>query len=161
MSAIAKSQSLVRSLKDRLSKRMPAGYIVRDSVDAAGARLEIQQDSSWSSTEQKAVIRIVAQGTQFSDIVGGAQKVYTPMVAQMISEGDSATPIASQLTASNQARILNELFRLGIKVELYLTDLAVEPALSLFLADGTVNTSSTCVLIDRIEPDLQWPLSGQ
>lgn len=161
MSAIAKSQSLVRSLKDRLSKRMPAGYIVRESVDAAGARLEIQQDASWATTEQKAVIRIVAQDTQFSDVIGGAQKVYSPMIAQMISEGNSASPTASQLTASNEARILAELFRLGIKVELYLTDVTVEPALALFLANGSVNTSATCALVDRIEADLQWPLSGQ
>jgi hypothetical protein len=161
MSALAKSQSLIRVLKDRLTKRMPAGYIVRESVDAAGARLEIQQDASWATTEQKAVIRIVAQDAQFNNSIGQAQAVYTPMIAQMISEGNSATPTQSLLSASNEARILCELFRLGIKVELYLTDVTVEPALALFLASGAVNTSATCALVDRIESDLQWPLSGQ
>jgi len=87
--------------------------------------------------------------------------VYSPMIAQMISEGNSASPTSSQLSASNEARILAELFRLGIGVELYLTDVTVEPALALFLANGSVNTSATCALIDRIESDLQWPLSGQ
>jgi hypothetical protein len=161
MSAIAKSQALIRALKDNLQKRLPSTYILAESVDAAGARLSIQQDSSWATTEQKAVIRIVAQDTQFSNSIGNAQAVYSPLKAQMIAEGDSSSPSKSQLSWANDAKIMAELFRAIGKVELYLTDVTVDPALSLFASDGSVTTSATCALIESISADLRWPLSGQ
>lgn len=161
MSAIAKSQAIIRALKDNLAKRLPSTYVLAESMDDAGARLSIQQDASWATTEQKAVIRVVAQDTQFKDVIGNAQKVYSPMKAQLIAEGVGSSPVNSQLSMANQAAIMSELFRALGKVELYLTDEATDPALSLFASDGSVTTSATCALVAKIDSDLKWPLSGQ
>lgn len=161
MSAIAKSQSIIRALKDNLQKRLPSTYVLSESLDAAGARLSIQQDASWATTEEKVVIRIVGEQSQFNDVIGNAQASFGPMKAQVIAEGDAASPTKSQLSLATEAAVMAELFRALGKVELYLTDVTVDPALSLFASDGSVTTSATCALIASVASDLRWPQSGQ
>lgn len=155
MSIIAKSQSLSRQLKDNLAKRLPT-YTISESLDSQGARLLISADSSPAAGEQVVAIRIKGQDTQFSNVIGQAQTVYTPMVAQVIEEASASAGVAL-LTHANQCMIDWELARLGIKQERYLNANTTAVALSQYAADGSVTGSSLVATIS----DLYWPLSGQ
>lgn len=159
MSAITKSQSIVRALQFALTERLPSTYIITQSLDNAGARLFIQQSSSWASGQDQVVIRVTTETTQFNDVIGNPQQVYSPMKGQMISEGTtSPTPTASVLTLKTMAAVLNELCRSLGRIELYLTALATQPTTAELNSDGTV---SGATLVQTLQTDVRWPLSGQ
>lgn len=156
MSTNAKSQSLARSLRDNLRKRLPT-FTISESLDAAGSRLLISADATPAAGEQVCAIRIKFQDTQFDDVIGQDQRVYTPCVAQVIEENSTIANV-SLLTMANKAAIDAELGRLGIKQERYMTANTVVPALSQFAANGSVTTAT---LRASLAADIKWPLSGQ
>jgi hypothetical protein len=153
---IAKSQSLIRALKDQLSKRLPA-YTIIEVLGSAGDQLLISQHATPVAGEQNIAIRIKGQDTQFTDVIGLAQSVYTPMVCQVIEEGSTIAHV-SVLQMAVRAALEAELGKLGVKQERWLNANTVVPALSQFAADGSVSTST---LEASIAPDIYWPLSGQ
>lgn len=157
MSKIAKSQSLIRILKDNLAKRLPSTYVISESLDSQGDRLLISADSTPAAGEQVVAIRIKAQDTQFLNSIGSAQDVYTPMIAQVIEEASTIAGV-SLITLANRSQIDLELARLSIKQERYLNANTTVPALSQFQSDGSVSGST---LAASVSPDLYWPLSGQ
>lgn len=157
MSVIAKSQSLMRKLKDRLQRRLPSTYVFTESMDSQGAILLISADSSPATGEQVCALRIRGESTQFSDIVGNAQKVYSPSLIQVIEEA-GAVAGTSILSLSNKSKIDAEVNRLSVKQERYLNANGTVPAVSQFAADGSVSSST---LNCEISPDLNWPQSGQ
>lgn len=157
MSIIAKSQSLMRALKDNLQKRLPSTYVFSDSLDSQGARLLISADSTPAAGEQVIAIRIKGQDTQFNNVIQQAQTVYTPMICQVIEEASTIAGV-SLITLANRAQIDCEINRLSVKQERYLNANGTVPAVSQFAADGSV-TGST--LAASVSPDLYWPLSGQ
>jgi len=157
MSLIAKSQSLMLALKDHLQKELPSTYVFTTAQDSAGAQLLISQDSTPSAGEQVVAIRIKGQDTQFNDSIGNAQRVYTPMVIQVIEEASTISGV-SLITLANRAWIDRELARSGVKQERWLNTHGTVPALTQFNTDGTVSSST---LAATTSPDLYWPLSGQ
>jgi len=157
MSTIAKSQSLMRALKDHLQKRLPSTYVFTESMDAQGARLLISSDATPATGEQVMAIRIKPQDTQFKDVLGLAQTVYSPMIVQVIEEA-SAVATVSLLTLANRVQMDAEINRMGVKQERYMNANGTVPSASQFAADGSVTSSS---LIASVSPDLYWPLSGQ
>lgn len=156
MSIIAKSQSLARKLKDSLQKRLPSTYVISESLDSQGARLLISADATPATGEQVVAIRIKGQDQQFSDVIGSAQRTYSPMVAQVIQEAGAVAGTAL-LTHVNQSILDWELASMGCKQQRYLNDNGTVPALSQFAAAGSVSTSTLSAEIS----DLYWPLSGQ
>lgn len=154
MSSIAKSQSLMRQLKDNLSKRLST-LVFTESLDAQGAILLIS-DGTPSTGEQVCAIRIKGENTQFDDSIGLDQRVYSIMIAQVIEETSSIANV-SLLTMANKARIDYELGKLGIKQERYMTANGTVPAVAMFNANGNVDTASFVIAIS----DLYWPQSGQ
>lgn len=156
MSIIAKSQSLMRDLQSRLQLRLPT-FTFTQSQDSQGAILLVSQDSTPSAGEQVCAIRCKGQASQFSDIVGNAQRGYSPMVLQVIEELSTVANV-SLLTLANKCKIDMELDRLGVKQERYSNPNGTVPATSEFAADGSVTTAT---LVAEISPDLYWPLSGQ
>lgn len=158
MSTIAKSQSLMRALRDNLQKRLPSTYVFSESLDAQGSRLLISADATPATTEQVCAIRIKPQDQQFNNVIGQSQLTYTPMIAQVIEEATAASATVSLLTLANKSQIDQELMRMSVKQERYINAAGTVPAVSQYAADGTV-TGST--LATTVSPDLYWPLSGQ
>ena len=157
MSIIAKSQSLMRVLKNNLQQRLPSTYVFTESQDSQGAMLLISADSTPAAGEQVVAIRAKGQDQQFSDVIGNAQRTYSPMVFQVIEEASTVSGV-SLITLLNRIKIDMELARPGVKQVRYLNTNGTVPALSQFQADGSVSGSN---FNQEISPDLYWPLSGQ
>lgn len=156
MSIIAKSQSLIKPLKDSLTKRLPSTYVLTESLDSQGARLLISADATPAAGEQVMAIRIRGQDQQFQDVIGNAQRTYSPMVVQVIEEESTISGV-SLMSLSNRIKIDWELARLGCKQERYMNANTAVPAMSQFASDGTVSSST----LNQGISDLYWPLSGQ
>lgn len=157
MSSIAKSQAIMRDLKERLQKKMPASYQFSESMDAQGARLLISADATPAAGEQVIAVRILPEKTAHQDILGSAQKVYAPLRAQVIEEASTISGV-SLITLANRLQVDLELARMGLKQERYLNANTAVPAVSQFAADGSVSSST---LIASLPFDMYWPLSGQ
>jgi len=157
MSTIAKSQAIMRDLKDRLQKKMPSTYVFSESFDAQGARLLISADASPAAGEQVIAIRIEGESTAHKDVLGSAQRVYAPLKAQVIEEASTISGV-SLITLVNRLMVDLELARMGLKQDRYMNANTVVPAVSQFAADGSVSSSS---LIASLPFDMYWPLSGQ
>jgi hypothetical protein len=155
---IAKSQSLIRALKDQLSKRLPAYTIQESLVNSAGDTLMISQSASPTAGQNNVAIRIGFQDTQFTDVIGLPQSVYTPMRADIIQEATAASASVSLCQMAFQQAIAAELDKMGIRERWYLNANGTVPAVSEFAADGSVTTA---VLQIELAPDQYWPLSGQ
>lgn len=161
---IAKSQSLIRALQDQLSKRLAppafaAAYTIVESLaNSAGDTLMISQSATPTAGQNNCAIRIGFQDTQFSDVIGLSQSVYSPMRADVIQEATAASASVSLCSMAFQLAISVELAKMGIKQRWYLNANGTVPAIAEFNADGTV---STAVLQSTIAPDAYWPLSGQ
>lgn len=155
---IAKAQSLIRILKDNLSKRLPSSYSLVEQIDPAGLgdQLLISQHSPAVAGEQNLAIRILGQDTQFTDVIGNPQSLYSPEKAQVIEEASTIANV-SLLTLANASYINWEISRMGVKQERYLNSNGTVPALSQFASTGLVTGSN---FVETVS-DLYWPLSGQ
>ena len=157
MSALAKSQSLIKQLKGDLQKRFPATWLFSESSDAKGQILVINQDSAWATGEAAICIRILGVETQFDNGIGQAQAAYSPMKCQLIMESSTIAVIAV-LSSLRWAEIASDLGRAGLRSELYLTANTVQPTAAMFSADGSVATATKQ---GDLMPDIKWPMSGQ
>lgn len=161
---IAKSQSLIRALQDQLSKRLgspayPTPYtLVESLLNSAGDTLMVSQSATPTAGQNNCAIRIGFQDTQFSDVIGNPQNVYTPMRADIIQEATAASASVSLCTMAFQLAVSVELGKMGIKQRWYLNPNGTVPAVSEFNSDGSV---STAVKQLDLSPDAYWPLSGQ
>jgi len=161
---IAKSQSLIRALQDQLGKRLgsPAYAtpytLVESLLNSAGDTLMVSQSATPTAGQNNCAIRIGFQDTQFNDVIGNPQNVYTPMRADIIQEATAASASVSLCTMAFQLAVSVELCKIGIKQRWYLNPTGTVPAVSEFNADGTV---STAVKQLDLSPDAYWPLSGQ
>lgn len=165
---IAKSQSLIRALQDQLGKRLgsPAYAtpytLVESLINSAGDTLMVSQSATPTAGQNNAAIRMGFQDTQFSDVIGNPQNVYTPMKCDIIQEA-TVTPAtatsASLCSMAFQLAVSVEICKMGVKQRWYLNPLGTVPAVSEFNADGTV--SATAVKQIELSPDAYWPLSGQ
>ena len=154
---IAKSQSLVRALIDQLSKRLPS-YTLVESLTNGGDTLMVSQSATPTAGQNNAAILIGYQDTQFNDVIGNPQSVYSPMEAQIVEES-SATAGVSLCAMSFQLAVMVELGKMGIKQAWFLNANGTVPAVSQFSAVPTAPTGATLQV--NIAPDAYWPLSGQ
>jgi hypothetical protein len=157
MSATSKAQAIMRDLKERLQRKLPSTYVLNQSEDASGSILLISADATPAAGEQVVAIRIEAEKTAFTDVLGLAQKVYAPLRAQVIEESSTIAGV-SLITLANRLQIDLEIARTGLKQERYMNANATVPAISQFSADGSVASST---LIASVPFDMYWPLSGQ
>lgn len=157
MSTIAKSQAIMRELKERLQKKMPSTYVFSESMDANGSILLISADSTPAAGEQVVAIRILGEQTAFKNSIGSAQTVYAPLRAQVIEEASTIAGV-SLITLVNRLHVDLELARMAVKQERYMNANTVVPAVSQFSADGSVATATK---IASLPSDMYWPLSGQ
>lgn len=155
---IAKSQSLVRALIDQLSKRLPT-WTLTESLTNGGDTLMVSQSATPTAGQSNAAILIGYQDTQFNDVIGNPQNVYTPMEAQIVEEASAASASVSLVTLSFQLCVMVELGKMGIKQAWYLNPNGTVPAVSQFSAVPTAPTGATLQI--NIAPDQYWPLSGQ
>lgn len=141
--SIAKEQSLVNKLKEELSLATPT-ITTTTAQDSAGAQLLLTAGASTMA------IRVKSMATDFTDSLGLPQKIYSPMVIQVVEDSTDVMAAALKLSVENQ------ISRLSVtKQERYSK---ANPALSDFATDGTV-TGATA--ITTLAADPQWPLSGQ
>lgn len=157
MSAISKSQAIMRELKERLAIKMPSSYVLTESADANGSILLISADATPAAGEQVIAIRILGEQTAFKDVLGSAQKVYAPLRAQVIEESSTISGV-SLITLANRLHVDLELARMAVKQERYMNANTAVPAVSQFASDGSVSSSTK---IASLAADMYWPLSGQ
>ena len=161
---IAKSQSLIRALQDQLGKRLSSpAYatpytLVESLINSAGDTLMVSQSATPTAGQNNCAIRMGFQDTQFSDVIGNPQNVYTPMKADIIQEATAASASVSLCSMAFQLAISIELCKMGVKQRWYLNPNGTVPAVSEFAADGTVTTAVKQI---ELSPDAYWPLSGQ
>lgn len=153
-----KSQSLIRNLIDQLGKRLP-GYTLTENLTQYGDQLLVSQSSPAVAGENNAAIMMGFQDTEFTDVIGLPQAVYTPMEAQIVEEAASGSSTVSLVTLAFQLAINIELTKQGVKQAWYLNPNGTVPALSQFTSVPTAPSGST--LVEVIAPDQYWPLSGQ
>jgi hypothetical protein len=157
---LAKSQALIRAMSDNLMKRLPSTYVITQSFDSVGARLSISASSSWTTGTDAVYIRICGDNTQFSDIIGNPQNVYSPLIAQVISEASTAGNGTTATSWTTMTNIMAELLRAIGKTDLFTTANGTSPLTStLFDSADTGVTGATFVA--EVRSDLNWPLSGQ
>lgn len=149
MAQLAKAQSLIRDLKERLQIRFPS-YVLDESMDSEGAILLIQKDSSWATTENAAAIRIKPEGTVMKDSIGQSQAVFSPHVAQIVEE-ESATANIAVNTLPFKAALECEIARLGLRQERYLSAAGTKPVVAEIVFSN----------LKAVVSDLYHPLSQQ
>lgn len=156
MSQMQKEQTLLLKLKEHLRMIFPT-FTLTESLGSDGAKLLISADSTPAAGEQVMAIRIKKNATDFTDSVGLTQKIYAPLMMQVIEESSSVAGL-SILTAANKARLDSELAKMGVTEERYLNANTTAVTLAQFASDGTVSGSTK---VADVRADVQWPLSGQ
>lgn len=142
-------------LKERLQKRLPS-YVFSESFDDKGPRLLISQDATPAAGEQVIAIRFLGEDAGIDDIID-VKRSFGPIKAQVIEEESTISGV-SLITLKNRLAIDLELCRLGVLQERYMTANGTVPAVSMFQNDGTV---SIAALVDRLSPDMYYPLLSQ
>ena len=156
---IAKSQSLVRALQDQLSKRLSSYTIVESLINSAGDTLMVSQSATPTAGQNNCAIRIGFQDTQFNDVIGNPQNVYTPMRADIIQESTAASAsvrfaawLSNWPSASNLAKwALNNV---GILIQmvlfpLFLSLTQMEPSALQFNKSFLRQTSTGLSLVNN------------
>lgn len=155
MSTTAKAQMTMIEIKDILTKRLPSTWTLtagKDSLD--NPTLLVSADATPAAGEQVFFIRCKAIDTLAVDVLGLAQKVFTPHVLQIAMElsAVAGVPIA---TTANQIPVLGELFKRGMKVEVWHEANLTVPSVA------SVATGGTATLVATFNQNLYHPLAGQ
>jgi hypothetical protein len=157
---LVKAQALIRAMSDNLMKRLP-GYTITQSFDSVGARLTITAGASWDTNTDAVYIRICGDNTQFTDIIGNPQTVYSPLIAQIISElstGGNGQTATSWTTMTN---VMAEVLRAIGKTDLFTTPNGTNPTSAALFDSTDTGVASPAVFASEVISDLNWPLSGQ
>jgi hypothetical protein len=132
-----KAISAARQMKEDIYLR--TGLAVVDSFDANGN--PVLTIGTATSTNQGCTVRIKMVDTVQVDGLGNAQRVYTPHVVQLITETSLVAGV-SYLTTSNLSRILFELTKHGIKVDIYMPAQGQAPTVANITATPAVSIDS-------------------
>jgi len=126
----AKSESLLRDLKDRLELR---GYSVSESKDANGwPKLNINSD--------EASIRMESEDAVSKDIFGNDLKAFAPHFIDFASRADAIGVLQA-------AEIMTELAKTGIEKVIVKTH-------------ATVLATAEAAAGDEVIYDVRWPTKG-
>ena len=149
MLSIAKSQATMRMIKERLNFRFADQALsCADSFDSEGFPVLTLSDGSALSGEKVLVIRCKQQDAVSKDIFGNAHYAYSPHVIQVAYELPTAAPV---LIASDWAKAIMEIGKVGMLVEIYARAFGAIPA----VADMVVGK-----LESSLEFDVLWPTKG-
>jgi hypothetical protein len=141
-----KAEVLIRGLKERLQLRFASTYIFTEGLDASGnPTLIVAQDASWLTTEQYAFIRIKPVDQIGLNSLGAAQESFGPHVAQLVLEESATAGLAFALEVTKD-KIMFELARLGVIVEVYLSATTVKPVV------GSITGTPVASLDDLLFP---------
>lgn len=160
MSISFKAQAVMRDLTARLQLKLPT-LIFTSSVDALGARLQISQSATPTTEQQNFAIRIAADTTAFTDVLGNPQTVFVPLKAQVIEEALTGNPTISCVSLINRLAVDLELARMGVKQERWLNAAGTPATVAQFTVTAGSPTVTGSALIASIPFDMYWPLSGQ
>ena len=128
--SLKKSQALMRSLKEKLSFRLPSTWILTDSTDASGNPvLTVAQDAAWNTGDQWAVLRLRPLPSIGTNVIGQAQQSFAPHDLSVIIE-ESAGADHSELEDKYKDLFMFEFSRLGCAVEVYFSANTVEPTVA-------------------------------
>lgn len=146
MLSIAKSQATMRMIKERLNFRFADQALsCAESFDSEGFPVLTLSDGSAATTEKVLLIRCKQQDAVSKDIFGNSHYAYAPHVIQIGYED------ASALIASDWAKAIMEIGKVGMKVEIYKATAGAIPVLADFVAGK---------LESALEFDVLWPTKG-
>lgn len=146
MFSSAKSIATMRMIKDRINFRFADQSLsCAESFDSEGYPCLLLSDGSAATTEKVILIRCKQEMSNSVDIFGNANKAYAPHVLQVAYED------ASALIASDWAKLVLEISKVGMKMEIYKATAGAIPALTDFVA-GKLESS--------LEFDVLWPTKG-
>jgi len=147
--SLAKSNALMRGLREKLVLRLPSTYLFADSVDAAGNPvLTIAQKAPWVTADQYVVIRMRPITQIGANVLGLAQESFGPHDIDFISEA-SGVATETFLSDLNSQKILFELDRIGAAINVYLM-----PTTTLPTTAGMIAGNLTQRIDDLLNPEL-------
>lgn len=133
-----KAISAARQMKEDIVLR--SGLAVVDSFDGSGN--PVLTVGTATSTNQGCTIRIKMADTVQVDGLGLTQRVFTPHIVQLIVE-ESGTANVGVLTSVNLSKILAELLKHAMRVDIHLVINGENPTLaSASFVAGTDKTTT-------------------
>lgn len=148
MKSTAKSQALIRDLKDKLAARFPSKTL-REARDTNGWAMLVMSASGDESTGEDVIaIRIKGVDAVSKDVFGNDLTAFAPHVMELAFEQDANDkPIPS---AADLAKVSWEAFRLGVKAQIK------EIANGTAVSESSMDAADATAEID----DLHWPTKG-
>lgn len=139
MSVSYKAKALSDQLKSDLALRLPvqAALGLAQSFDSNGNPVIII--GANTTTTMSALIRIKGVAGFGKDVLGTAQNVFTPHLIELCMEMSTITDV-SYWTWDLLVKLVGEVYKPGIQVDVYLTANTVMPTAS---APGTFKGSFT------------------
>jgi hypothetical protein len=150
----AKANSIVMRLKQDLQARLPSTYLFTDSFDSSGNPvLTVAQDSAWATTEQYAVIRVQPVSLVFTNGLNQTQEGFSSHYLDVCMENISATntPLASVLSLSIAAPLIQSVEAEACATRYYLCNLATTPSVAQMTAGNLAGTDT---------PDTVWRMNA-
>lgn len=121
MATSQKALALAADIKDDLAVRFPSETVTLSySADPSGAPIV--------TVGTKALIRIDLEAAVGTNVIGLAQTVYTPHIAQIVLDGDGEGTSGNIVTGSAFVglAVLGDVLQRGLKTNLYVSDVVVE-----------------------------------
>lgn len=146
---LAKAQSLIRELKERLEIRAQgaaAGRVdsVREAADSEGyPALFLSDNGDESAGKPVLAIRIKQTDMVSKDVFGNDAKAYTPHVCELAHE-------VGQVDKKDIEMAMFELARIGVKIQI--KEIAAATAVSF----ASMDAAAAAQELD----DLRWPTKG-
>ena len=161
MSASKKSDSIAKALYDKLVAR---GFLHVSQPDSQSVL--IAWSSSYANDEANILVRIQPRtdDTGRVNAIGQPQQVFSPVVAQILMEEDSANPgqivegatYADRVSQRKRFVVLAaELARMGLKMEFWRENSAVHASLPVDAAAWSSATKESSL------GDLYFPIIGE
>jgi hypothetical protein len=139
-----------QALRDELAAELLIKRSALVQVKSFGASKECDLligPSGAAAGTDSAFIRIKVQSTLATDVLGLAQQVYTPHVAQVVFEANPAGGAGADVgTWATRLAILGALLRTGVRVEIY------------FSANTVAVSSAGITGTPEVFDSLQYPL---
>lgn len=120
-----KAISAARQMKEDITLR--TGLAVVDSFDGNGN--PVLTVGTATSTNQGCTIRIKMIETPFVDGLGQTQRVFTPHIVQLLTETSLVAGV-SYLTTSNLLKIIHEVLKHAMKLDVYMVAQGSAPTIA-------------------------------
>ena len=146
-----KAVEIARELADELKKRITTMPVQVESMDANGnVVLTLSADATPAAGEKVAVIRVKPIDWSLAkDVLGNAQRVYTPDVIQLCTElnfAGTTDNVADILTATELLPLLGTILARGTRVEWHQTANGTVPSVAAIDAGTNLKASYEALL---------------